>query len=284
MRARRRRWQPRPATCTSCGKSIEVVRKGDAVTAGAGFLPNIPGAVCDACLEHADGMVVADLRDEMAGHMLHSIDFELKTVDAAQVFLDLHGWQPLVIAGAAMRLHADNKHADAIDLLDAAMEAGDAPGYYKVEKAQLKLLDGETGQAHDLLSETSVDDHPCWHLQRGILAHSVGRPEAALEHWRLQIEVHPEEMMAWKMIGFHLMQEADDPVAAEAHYRAGCDQFPRFMEFRAWLGDALMRQDRLPEALTELKASLDLEPLDDEFTAGVRRLVADIEADLGKEQ
>ena len=283
MRANRRQWRPRPATCSSCGQAIEVVRDGDAVTAGAGFLPTLPGAVCAACLEHVDGMVVADLRDAAAGHMVAGMQFEQKTVDAVQTFLDLYGWQPQVIGGAAIRLHAENHPADAKDLLDAAIEAGDTPNYFKVEKAQLLLLDGETGQAHDLLSATSADDHPCWHLQRGILAHSVGRPEAAAEHWRLQIETQPEELMGWKMLGFHLIQELDDHAGAEAHFRAACEQFPRFMEFRAWLGDALMRQDRKQEALVELKAALELDPIDDEFTAGVQSLVADLEAELVKE-
>ena len=135
---------------------------------------------------------------------------------------------------------------------------------------------GETGKAHDLLAVTTVDDHPNWHYFNGILAHSVGKGEAAAEHWRLQVEVNPTEFEGWLPLGFYLMQEVGDYEAGEAHFRQACAQHPRHQECRAWLGDALLRQGRNKEALVELEAALKLDPVDEEFVAGIKAFVAEI--------
>lgn len=273
----RRTWTPGPLRCCSCDRALDVRRQGDAANAGAAVLPDVPGAVCDACLAHVEGLAVADLRVPAAVHMLQTGDFEVRTADAAQFFLDLFGWEPAVVAAAALRLHADGKPRDAYHLLAAAASAApSAARYLAVERAALLLLDGETGKAHDLLAATTEDDHPCWHLHHGALAHSVGRPDAAAGHWRRQVEIRPEEPLGWQTLGFYLLQERDDAAAAEAVYRQACTAFPRHQEFRAWLGEAIHRQGRPQEALAELEAARALEPIDQTFTDGLEQLIRQI--------
>jgi tetratricopeptide (TPR) repeat protein len=277
MRAARHAWQPRDPRCCDCGRRIDVVRRDGSVSAGAAIMPEFPGAVCDDCVVLAEGRLVNDFKAEAAVHFLHGAAFELKTVDAVQNYLDLYGWEPVIVAAGAMRLHADGKPRDAFALLKAARGHGSA-GFYDVERAALLLVEGETGQAHDLLAATTAADHPRWHHWNGVLAHSVGRPEAAVEHWRLQLETHPEDFESWLPLGFHLMQDRQDYAAAEDHFRRAVERHPRHQEFRAWLGDALLRQGRRDEALRELEAARDLEPVDPRFAQGIAALIASIEA------
>ena len=184
---------------------------------------------------------------------------------------------PQVVGACAVRLHADGKHREAYALLKNAHGEGPA-GYYDVEKAALLLIDGETGQAYDLLAATSAADHPRWHHWNGVLAHSVGRQEAAAEHWQLQIEAHPEDFESWLPLGFHLMQERRDFIKAEAYFRDAIDQHPQHQEFRAWLGEALLQQDRRDEALAELKAAREIPATDPRFVAGLEELITELES------
>lgn len=269
------KWQPRPLHCCDCGCTLDLTRNGTKVNAGAAILPELPGAVCNQCLDHVDGLAVTDLEVEAAVHFILATKFEVKSGEAVQVYLDLFGWEPSIVGAIARRLHADALPTWAGNLLKDAREHGSA-GYYDSERAFLLILDGETGKAHDLLTATTVDDHPSWHHFNGILAHSVGEEEAAVEHWRLQIEVNPAEFEGWLPLGFHLMQEAEDFEAGEAHFRQACAQHPGRQECRAWLGDALLRQGRAKEALVELEAALKLDPVDDDFVAGIKAFIAEI--------
>lgn len=276
MKSMAHHWEPGAVRCCACERPLEVTRTGDAVSAGAGILPSVPGAVCDGCLAHADGLAVADLRAPAAVHILVAQEFERRTVTAVQALLDLYGWEPEVVSAGALRLHADGKARDAYRLLDAAAAAAADGGYYLVEKAALLMLDGETGRAHDLLLETDADDHPRWHLVRGNLAHAVGRPDAAREHWREQVQANPEEPLGWQTLGWHLLHEQQDATAAAACFSGACGIFPQHQEFRAWFGEALYRQGRNAEALAELEQARALEPVDAEFSRGLDALLAEV--------
>jgi tetratricopeptide (TPR) repeat protein len=239
----RQTWQPGPLRCCGCERVLEAVHGPDTVSAGAGIVPQLPGAVCARCLPVTAGPVVADLKALAAAQMLQSLAFELRTDAAVQFFLDLFGWQRDVAASGALRLHADGKPGRAYDLLKAAASSGQA-AFFQVERAALLLLDGETGQAHELLLATGPQDHPCWHLHRGTLAYSVGRPEAALEHWRLQIASRPDQPLGWQTLGFYLLHEAGDLPAAVSHFAEAAAAFPDQPEFRAWLAEAEARLAR----------------------------------------
>lgn len=52
------------------------------------------------------------------------------------------------------------------------------------------------------------------------------------------------------------------------------------MEFRAWLGNALFRQERHQEALTELEASRFLDPIDEEFRDQVNGFIEQVRGHL----
>jgi len=281
---RTRHWQLQPVTCCSCGDELTVERQDLALVAGAGFMPNVPGAICERCLPVAEGPVAMMLLDDDADSMLRTAAFELETPDAVQVFLNHWGWEPLVIAGAAMRLHLDGYGSNAFALLAAAQSGAPAKAnWFKVEEASLRIHDGEVGQALDLLEATSEQDHHCWNLHHGLLAQSLGRKDAALEHWRRQVEVEPEEPMGWKLLSWYYMQESEDFTAAEQLMRDACERFPKWMEFRAWLGNALYRQDRKTEALVELEASRFLDPIDEEFREQVSEFIALVQGELGEE-
>lgn len=230
MVSRRHRWQPVESRCGICQRPLAVVTREGAVSAGAGILPQVPAAVCIACLPLSEGPAVADLKPTAAAQMLQSLEFEISTERAVQFFLDLFGWQPDVIAGCAMRLHADGRPGAAYRLLDDAAAAG-AARFFQVEEAALRLLDGETGRAHDLLLATTAGDHPCWHLHRGTLAYSVGRPDAALAHWRQQISDQPAQLLGWQTLGFYLLYQQADLPAAVCHFAKACERFPDYPDF-----------------------------------------------------
>jgi tetratricopeptide (TPR) repeat protein len=276
MKSLARRWQPGSPRCCNCGCEVTVTRTGDAVHAGAGFLPAVPGVVCPACLELSDGLAITDLRAAAAAHILLAQPFERRTSEAVQAVLDLHGWQPDVVAAGALRLHADGKSRDAYSLLRSAAEHGEDAGFFLVEQAGLRLLDGETGRAHELLLETDEEDHPRWHLMRGNLAASVGRIDAAREHWQQQVQVSPDEPLGWQTLGWHLLHDRQDPAAAAACFSGACRLFPQHQEFRAWLGESLFHQGKAAEALTELEAAQRLDPVDAQFSAGLEALVAEV--------
>ena len=95
--------------------------------------------------------------------------------------------------------------------------------------------------------------------------------------------MQPGEPLGWKLLAWHQLQEAEDPEAAEEVLREACARFPLAMEFRAWLGHALYRQERRGEALRELEASRRLEGGDPEFTADVDALVERVRDELATE-
>jgi tetratricopeptide (TPR) repeat protein len=281
---RHRSWQTREPACCSCAGAVVVERAGDTIKVADGVMPNVPGAVCPACLPVVEGLVINDVRDHAASHLLRTASFELKTIDAVQVFLDLHGWSAPVVAAGAMRLHLDGHDGDAYALLRAAAAATpDLAGWYRVEEAGLRVLDGAVGQALDLLEASNPDDHPCWHLHHGLLARSLGRTDAAEAHWRDQVRAQPDEPLGWKLLAWHHLQESEDAGAAEALLSEACERFPEAMEFRAWLGHALYRQERRGEALRELEASRRLEASDPQLAADVDTLLARIRDELAAE-
>jgi tetratricopeptide (TPR) repeat protein len=246
MRRERRQWQPGDLRCCSCDANLVVTRQADTVTAGAAILPGVPGAVCERCLPLVEGLAVQDLKAAAAATMLCEAPFEARTEPAVQFFLDLYGWQPDVVAGGAMRLHADGRPAAAYRLLDGAMAAAPA-GFYQVERAALLLLDGETGKAHDQLLATGPDDHPCWHLHRGTLAYSVGRADAACEHWRLQTEARPDHVAGWQTLAYYLLFQAGDVAAAAELLERATALFPDHPELGQWLAEARERLADSPE-------------------------------------
>ncbi|MBD3221571.1 hypothetical protein GF314_10035 [bacterium] len=277
---RRRQWSPEPVLCCNCGEGVTVARDGDQVTAGAGLVINLPGAICERCMPVVEGLVVAEVRDEAAAHMLRSAGFELPSVDAVQEFLSIHGWVTGIVAAGAMRLHMDGRARDAYGLLDQAAQAvPDRAGWFATEAAGLRVMDGDVGRALDLLESTGPEAHPCWHLHHGLLARSLGRNEAALEHWRAQVDAQPDEPLGWRALGWALIDEDADAHEVGTLMQEAARRFPGTMEFRAWQGLANYKRGDLSGALAELEASRDLEPLDPGFPDELAQLVARVRAE-----
>lgn len=274
------RWQPGPVHCCNCERPLTVARSGDAITAGAGVLPAVPGAVCETCLPLAAGPVLADLRAPAAVHILLAQEFERGTPEAVQALLDLYGLEPEVVAAGARRLHADGAASEARDLLETAAATADDAGFFLVEQAALRLLDGDLGGAHELLLETAADEHPRWHLLRGNLAHAVGHADAAREHWRAQVQESPEEPLGWQTLGWHLLHERQDAAAAAACFTGACGIFPQHQEFRAWLGEALLQQGKPEEALAALEHARGLQAVDPDFAAGLEERIGTLRRTL----
>jgi tetratricopeptide (TPR) repeat protein len=241
---------------------------------------NLPGAICSRCMPVVEGLVVAEVRDQAAAHLLRSADFELPSVDAVQEFLSIHGWMPEIVAGGAMRLHMDGRTHDAYGLLDQAVQAvPERAGWFATEAAGLRVMDGDVGRALDLLETAGPDAHPCWHLHHGLLARSLGRKEAALDHWRVQVDEHPDEPLGWRALGWALIDADADANEVGTLMQEAAKHFPGTMEFRAWQGLAHYKQGDLSGGLAHLEASRDLEPLDPGFPDEVEQLVARVRAE-----
>ncbi len=111
----------------------------------------------------------------------------------------------------------------------------------------------------------------------GAVLHARSRPEEAASLYRDAVALDPGQPLARFGLGA-IRAAAGDLPAAEFHFRTALEQRPDDARTLAALGDVLLRQRRVPEALAALDRALALDPGDG--TAHVRRAAA--LAELGR--
>lgn len=92
----------------------------------------------------------------------------------------------------------------------------------------------------------------------GSLQSQLGRKAAALETYREAVRLNPDSARARLMLGIELVEQGQVDEAV-SHYQAALRRAPS-AEVNYHLGNALLRLDRLPEAIARFRAALDLNP------------------------
>jgi choline-sulfatase len=127
--------------------------------------------------------------------------------------------------------------------------------------AILAVESDELGRAVPLL-EKVVSSDPQIHvaqLQLGVARARQRNYAAAIPHLTRAIELQPDAMMAHYELGVALFETGDWKTAA-GHFEIVASRMPKWADARFSYGSVLARISRVPEALTELRAAIDLEP------------------------
>jgi len=127
--------------------------------------------------------------------------------------------------------------------------------------AIVAVEDGNMTTAEPLLEKVVATDPQIYMAQ-----FQLGRTRArqrqfakAIPPLHKAIELQPESPMAHYEMGLALYETGDLKTAA-GHFEIVVSRMPKFADARFSLGSIYARIDRVPEALAELKAALDLEP------------------------
>jgi arylsulfatase A-like enzyme/Tfp pilus assembly protein PilF len=127
--------------------------------------------------------------------------------------------------------------------------------------AILSLENGETSRASTLLERVIATDPqiPMAQLQLGVARCRERKYAQAIAPLRRAIELQPDAVMAHYEMGVALFETGDWKTAA-GHFEIVASKMPKFADARFSLGSVYARIDRVGEAVTELKAALELEP------------------------
>ncbi|HEY2941957.1 MAG TPA: sulfatase-like hydrolase/transferase [Vicinamibacteria bacterium] len=127
--------------------------------------------------------------------------------------------------------------------------------------AILSLENGDTARAGALLERVIATDPqiPMAQLQLGVARCRERKYAQAIAPLRRAIELQPDAVMAHYEMGIALFETGDWKTAA-GHFEIVAAKMPKFADARFSLGSVYARIDRIPEAITELKAALELEP------------------------
>jgi arylsulfatase A-like enzyme/Tfp pilus assembly protein PilF len=127
--------------------------------------------------------------------------------------------------------------------------------------AILSLENGETSRASALLERVIATDPqiPMAQLQLGVARCRERKYAQAIAPLRRAIELQPDAVMAHYEMGIALFETGDWKTAA-GHFEIVASKLPKFADARFSLGSVYARIDRVGEAVTELKAALELEP------------------------
>jgi arylsulfatase A-like enzyme/Tfp pilus assembly protein PilF len=112
------------------------------------------------------------------------------------------------------------------------------------------------------LLEKVVSSDPQIHVaqfQLGVARARQRNYAAAVPHLNRAIELQPDAMMAHYELGVALFETGDWKTAA-GHFEIVASRMPKWADARFSYGSVLARVSRVPEALTELRAALELEP------------------------
>jgi arylsulfatase A-like enzyme/Tfp pilus assembly protein PilF len=126
------------------------------------------------------------------------------------------------------------------------------------------ILDIENAQyaaAEPLLEKAAATDPQITaaQLQLGIARARLKKPAQAIPPLRKAIELQPDSMVAQYEMGLVLFETGDWKTSAK-HFEIVTGKRPRWADARFSYGSVLARIDRVPEAVRELEATLELEP------------------------
>jgi tetratricopeptide (TPR) repeat protein len=96
-------------------------------------------------------------------------------------------------------------------------------------------------------------------MQLGVALCRLRQHARALPALRKAIALQPDAMNAHYEIGLALF-ETGDLKASAGHFEIVVSKMPKFADARFSLGSVYARIDRVPDAMKELRAALDLEP------------------------
>jgi arylsulfatase A-like enzyme/Flp pilus assembly protein TadD len=127
--------------------------------------------------------------------------------------------------------------------------------------AILSLENGNTARAGALLERVIATDPqiPMAQLQLGVARCRERKYAQAIAPLRRAIELQPDAVMAHYEMGIALFETGDWKTAA-GHFEIVASKMPKFADARFSLGSVYARIDRVDEAVTELRAALELEP------------------------
>jgi arylsulfatase A-like enzyme/cytochrome c-type biogenesis protein CcmH/NrfG len=127
--------------------------------------------------------------------------------------------------------------------------------------AILSLENGDTPRAATLLERVVATDPqiPMAQLQLGIARARQRRYREAIAPLRTAIELQPDSMQAHYEMGLVLFETGDLKTAA-GHFEIVASRQPKWADARFSLASVYARIDRVPEAIAELEAALDLSP------------------------
>jgi arylsulfatase A-like enzyme/Flp pilus assembly protein TadD len=127
--------------------------------------------------------------------------------------------------------------------------------------AILSLENGNTARAGALLERVIATDPqiPMAQLQLGVARCRERKYAQAIAPLRRAIALQPDAVMAHYEMGIALFETGDWKTAA-GHFEIVASKMPKFADARFSLGSVYARIDRVDEAVTELRAALELEP------------------------
>ena len=100
---------------------------------------------------------------------------------------------------------------------------------------------------------------PLAQLQLGVARVRQRQYALAVAPLTKAVALQPEQMTAHYELGVALY-ETGDPRAAASHFEIVAAKMPRFADARYSLGSVYARIDRVADAVTELRAAIELEP------------------------
>ena len=127
--------------------------------------------------------------------------------------------------------------------------------------AMLAIENGDNLKAIPLLEQVVAQDPQVYmaQLQLGIARARERRFAAAVPALHKAIEIRPDSPLVHYEMGLALFETGDLRKAA-GHFEITASRMPKWADARFSLGSVYARTDRIPAALTELRAALEQEP------------------------
>jgi choline-sulfatase len=218
--------------------------------------PELYDLAADASLQHN----LADDRATVAGRIAAQMEeFRRRTAgeggDAPSRSLDPALLERLAALGYISGSAVAPLAGAGIDPKDKVAVAND------LHDAIVHVENGDIAKALPLLERVTASDPqiPMAQLELGVARCRLRRYAEAIPALKKAITLQPDAMNAHYEMGLALYETGDLKTAA-GHFEIVVSRMPKFADARFSLGSIYARIDRVPEALAELKAALELEP------------------------